>query len=198
MLGSLSSYLGRFNDLGIVDVCILTVLTCIVYVLANGFTYHLGTTTCLGARPLKDIMHEILPDWSRIVHVRDLVISTFFVPILFLHNKISFMVQLWYGFMLIIFVKAVSIFFTFIPPSNPDCHEKRYVNHCYHSSTSGHASLTVLLAMLYVQHGIFKKQQKMVFVIVVLYCFLILMTRAHYTVDICQAIVVTLLIMLYP
>jgi hypothetical protein len=192
------SYLASFNSLTVTDVCLLSVLTCVVYLLANGFTYHLGTTSCLGARPLKDILHEILPDWSKWVYVRDIVISTFFVPLLLVRNKVCFLVELWYGFLLIILIKAISIFFTFIPPSNPDCHEKRYLNHCYHSSTSGHASLTVLLAMLYVQHGVLKKQRQMVFVVVFLYCVLILMTRAHYTVDICQAVVVTLLITLYP
>ena len=169
-------------------------LTCIVYLLANGFTYHLGTTTCLGARPLKDIMHEILPDLSRWVHVRDIVLSTFFLPVVHLQDKVNFFVELWYAFMIVLCIKAVSIFFTFIPPSNPDCHEKRYVNHCYHSSTSGHAALTMLLAMLYIQHGLFKKNKIVVYVVVFLYCLLILMTRAHYTVDICQAIVVSILI----
>lgn len=171
----------------------ISIMTCLVYLLANGFTYHVFTSTKCG-RPLKDILHELLPDLSRYVHIRDIVLACLFVPIMFVKHKLTFLIDVWKAFMMVITVKAVSIFFTFIPPSNPHCEEKKYLNHCYHSSTSGHAALTLILAMTYIQHGLFEKQKHLVYITVFMYCILILMTRAHYTVDIVQAIVVTWLI----
>ena len=175
---------------------LVSVLTCVVYTLANGFTYHMMTCSYrCGSKPLHDVLHGLLPDWSHHVHIRDYVLAVFFVPFLLVRDKFTFVVQLWEAFMLIVLVKAVCIFFTFIPPSNALCDEKRYMNHCYHSSTSGHAAITLLLAMLYIRHGMFTKITPIVYVVVGLYCILILMTRAHYTVDICQALIITYLIM---
>ena len=44
----------------------LTILTCIMYLLANGFTYNIGTNHDIycGA-PLKDVFHDLLPDLSK-------------------------------------------------------------------------------------------------------------------------------------
>jgi hypothetical protein len=172
---------------------LLTILTCIVYLLANGFTYHIGTSKPCG-KPLQDVMHTLLPDLSHWVHIRDIVFTFFFIPIIYIHNKLAFFYDVWDNFMIIVLIKAVCIFFTFIPPSNPLCEEKKYLNHCFHSSTSGHASLCLLLFLMYIKHGVFTNYQLQVYTIVFLYCLLILMTRAHYTVDILQAIIVTTLI----
>lgn len=165
--------------------------TCILYCIANGFTYDHGVHNPCDVRPLQDTLHTFLPDLSRWVYVRDVILCMFFLPFFYVTNKWTFVQQLISGFMVVLLVKAVSIFFTFIPPSNPHCKEKKYVNHCFHSSTSGHASLTLLLAILYLQHGLFNEKEEIVYGIVLLYCIFILMTRAHYTVDICQALAIT-------
>lgn len=176
-----------------IETVLASVLTCIVYALANGFTYHIGTSRPCG-RPLMDVMHSLLPDLSHIVYIRDVVLVFFFIPILCIHNKFQYLFDVWDKFMLIILIKAVCIFFTFIPPSNPLCEEKKYINHCFHSSTSGHASLCLLLVIMYIKHGMFINNEIFVYIAIFLYCILILVTRAHYTVDILQAIIVTILI----
>jgi hypothetical protein len=168
-------------------------MTCLVYLLANTFTYHLGTSGHCG-KPLKDILHDMLPDLSRYVYVRDIVLIALTIPFLYIKQKLIFLYELWDSFMLVVLIKAVSIFFTFIPPSNPDCEHKKYLNHCFHSSTSGHASLCLMLFLYYIKFGLFQKYTFLTYVIVFLYCLLILMTRAHYTVDIAQAIVITILL----
>lgn len=177
------------------DDAIIIVMTCMLYCIANGFTYDHGVHNPCDTRPLRDMMHEFLPDLSKWVYVRDVVLCLFFVPFLCVTNKWTFMQDLLGGFMVVLMIKAVCIFFTFIPPSNPHCNEKKYINHCFHSSTSGHASLTLLLAILYIKYGLFSEKEELVYGVVFLYCILILMTRAHYTVDICQALAITWLAM---
>ncbi len=173
---------------------LLTILTCIVYFLANGFTYYLGTSDndygC-HSKPLKDVLHDILPDYSKWVHIRDVILVTFMIPIIFLKNKLLFLISLWDRFMLVIAVKAICIFFTFLPPSNQDCYEKKYLNHCFHNAVSGHTAFAMLLGIFYVRFGVFKEY---IYFIIALYCIFIIMTRAHYSKDILEAVILVYLI----
>lgn len=168
----------------------LTILTIAVYTLANSFTYYLGNSQCKQP-PLHDVIHNILPNLSDYVHVRDWILMLFFIPFLWTKQKKEFAEMLWSSFLLIVLVKAISIFFTYIPSSNPNCHEKNYLNHCHHNSTSGHASLCLMLIYYYVKFGVLNQSA---YVLVALYCILIAMTRAHYTVDIFQGIIISYLI----
>lgn len=173
---------------------LICIMTCITYMLSNGFTYDMLTKQPCG-KPLRDVLHELLPDISHWVHVRDVVLIALMLPFLNVVCKCNFIIDLVQAFSLVVLIKAVSIFFTFIPPSNPHCETKKYVNHCFHSSTSGHAAIIVILAFLYVKYGVFTEQKELVIIVVFLYCLLILMTRAHYTVDVIQGVVVSVLIM---
>lgn len=168
----------------------LTVLTIIVYALSNSFTYYIGNSQCKQA-PLHDVIHNLLPNLADYVHVRDLVLLLFFMPFFWVKEKTEFVKALWASFLLIVLVKAISIFFTYIPSSNPNCAEKNYLNHCHHNSTSGHASLCLMLIYYYVQFGALNQYA---YTLVFLYCILIAMTRAHYTVDIIQGIIISYLI----
>jgi hypothetical protein len=171
---------------------LLTILTCIMYLLANGFTYYIGTdiTSHCGA-PLKDVLHMFLPDLSKWVHARDALLIFFVLPIIFIKNKVRFILEFWDRFMLIVAFKAICIFFTFLPPSNPDCSQKKYRNHCFHNAVSGHTAFTLLLTIMYTRYGICNNY---IYIITALYFIFILMTRAHYTKDVLEAIIMTALI----
>lgn len=168
----------------------LTILTIIVYTLANSFSYYLGNSQCKHP-PLHDVIHSMLPNLADYVHVRDVVLLLFFIPFLWVKEKKEFVMCLWGSFLLIVLVKAICIFFTYIPSSNPNCGKKNYLNHCHHNSTSGHASLCLMLIFYYVQ---FRALSNLAYVLVILYCLLIAMTRAHYTVDIFQGLIISYLI----
>lgn len=174
-----------------------TIMTIIVYGLANYYTYCLGTSSECHERPLRDVLHDMLPDWSKYVYVRDVVMLFLLVPILLIKDKFGFFIDFWEVFMIVVLIKAVCIFFTFVPPSNPDCKEKKYLNHCYHSQISGHAAFVLILAFLYIEYGLFSSEimKWIVYVIVFLYCVLILVTRAHYTTDVISSIIVTWLLL---
>lgn len=168
----------------------LTILTIIVYTLANSFSYYLGNSQCKQP-PLHDVIHNLLPNLADFVHVRDIILLLFAIPFTWVKDKKEFIKSLWGSFLLIVLVKALSIFFTYIPSSNPNCHEKNYLNHCHHNSTSGHASLCLMLIYYYIQFGALNHYA---YILVILYCLLIAMTRAHYTVDIIQGIIISYLI----
>lgn len=172
----------------IIDIIIRSIMTFIVYSLANFYTYQIGTTIECTSKPLHDVMHNILPDLSKYIYSRDIVLLLFFIPVIFITFKCEFIYDLWHYFMIIVTFKAISIFFTFLPPSNPDCHKKKYINHCYHNQLSGHAALCQLLAILYIKYGLCNNN---IYIFVIIYCILILLTRAHYTTDIIQALIIT-------
>lgn len=167
-----------------------------MYLLANGFTYYIGTnqgtTHSHCGRPLRDVGHDILPDCSRWVNMRDVILVSFLIPILFIKDKSYFLYDLWDRFIIIVAFKAICIFFTFLPPSNPDCSQKKYLNHCFHNAVSGHAAFALLLGILYIRYANFPSLH--VYIFVLLYCIFILMTRAHYTKDVLEAIILVCLI----
>lgn len=177
----------------LLDIIIRSIMTLIVYSLAKFYTYKIGTTRECTSKPLYDVMHEILPDISKYIYYRDIILLLFFIPIIFISFKLDFLYDLWHYFTIIITFKAILIFFTFLPPSNPDCHKKKYMNHCYHNQLSGHASLCQLLIILYIKYGLFNEYM---YLLVILYCILILLTRAHYTSDIIQALIITNMLVL--
>ncbi len=173
------------------------IMTTITYGLANYYTYCIGTSSECDVKPLKDVMHDIIPDLSKHVYWRDIILVFLLIPFYFIQDKYGFITDFFEVAMIVVLVKAICIFFTFIPPSNPDCKEKKYLNHCFHSQISGHAALVLILAVLYINYGLFNTiiQQVIVYICVFLYCLLILLTRAHYTTDIVSSIIITWLLL---
>ena len=51
----------------------ITILTFIVYYIANSFSYKIGTEI-VKQEPLYDVLHEILPNLAANVHIRDYVL----------------------------------------------------------------------------------------------------------------------------
>ena len=178
----------------LLDLSLSAISTAAFYFLSNYHTYNIGTSgPC--APPLQDFFHEILPDLSASVKWRDIILPLFFIPILFVKDIRQFLYFFIKGFSYIITLKAITIFFTFIPPSNPRCAEKKEVNHCFHQMFSGHNSLIVLLCILYITY-IPNKSAHILFVLcTILYSVFILMTRAHYTVDVIVSYIVVILLL---
>lgn len=179
------------------EICSLifrTILTCIVYIMANYHTYSIGIQQ--NAPPLQDVMHDILPDLSRMPYIRDVILSLFLIPLFFISQKSIrqvFVFDLWNFFAIIITFKAITIFFTFVPPSSTFCHQTRQLNHTYHQIFSGHNSFVFLLFMLYVKHGFFKSSF-LNFIPFLMYSLLILMTRCHYSVDVLVSFIIVYLL----
>lgn len=170
---------------------LITLLTVIVYILAKSFSHKLGSI--VNHPPLYDVSHHILPNLSKYVYIRDYILILTLLPILFLKQTWIYIPEFWNCFMIIIFIKAISIFFTYIPSSHPSCQNPHFydLNHCRHQSVSGHAALFLLIGFLYIKAG-FNKY--FIYISIFLYCIIILTSRAHYALDVIHGILFTYLI----
>ncbi len=170
----------------------ITVLTCIVYYIANSFSYKIGTEI-VKQEPLYDVLHEILPNLSDNVHIRDYVLLMMIIPIIFLKNLWPYVPDLWNAFMIVVLIKAICIFFTYIPSCHPSCQNPSLIdlNHCHHSSVSGHSALCMILGILYIKGG-FNKW--IVGICVLLYSMLVVASRAHYLCDVIQGVLFAYLV----
>ena len=166
------------------------IMTLLVYGIANSFSIKIGTTVA-SEEPLYDVLHEFLPDLSKVAYIRDIVLIVLFVPLFSMKLEWSWIYDLIEQFQIVILIKAICIFFTYIPSSNTECSKKLQLNHCHHNSTSGHAALCTLLGLLYLKCGV---PVEFVFFGVLFYCLLIIITRAHYTTDVWQGVIISLLI----
>jgi hypothetical protein len=181
-----------------IDLVLLCISTAAFYFLSNYFTYNIGIASP-PTKPLFDVFHDILPDLSSYVSFRDLVIPLFFIPLVLLSwsslgNLVYEFVE---GFMYLVTLKAITIFFTFLPPSNTRCAEKRQLNHCFHQIFSGHNSFILLLCILltkYLPWNRYKHVVTIQWVATVLYSIFILMTRAHYSVDVILSYIIVFLL----
>lgn len=97
---------------------LITILTCIVYFLANLFSYKIGSER-LGEPPLYDVLHELLPNLANNVHIRDYILGAMILPVIFLKKLWIYIPDFWYSFMIVVLIKALCIFFTYIPSSHP-------------------------------------------------------------------------------
>ena len=176
------------------DLIIRTILTIVAYFCSNYHTYHIGILQ--NNPPLQDCLHDILPDWSRYPYTRDILLPLFLIPLCFVIDRATLHViifECWDIFLIIVTLKAITIFFTFIPPSNQYCHETRQLNHTYHQMFSGHNSFVLLLVLMYIKHGLMNSGP-MAFLPVLMYSIVILMTRCHYTIDVIVSYIIVILL----
>ena len=171
---------------------LITILTCIVYLIANSFSYKIGSHN-LCQPPLFDVLHELLPNLSKNVHIRDYILFIMVLPVLFIKKLWIYIPEFWNIFMIVVLIKAICIFFTYIPSSHPSCQNPTLLdlNHCHHCSVSGHSAFCTILALLYIRGGFNKL---IIWIIVLLYSILIIVSRAHYTLDVIQGVLFVLLV----
>ena len=141
-----------------------------------------------------DIFHEFTPDFHEYGGIVNLIPLLFLGTFLFTKGNVIW--EFAEKFLLLIFLRSLTIFFTILP-KHEDC-SKRFewstclVGQCYDKIFSGHTALTVLAALLLVRNGYVPKWLGAFFVF--LETILILLTRSHYSVDVVFAMVITYLV----
>jgi hypothetical protein len=140
-----------------------------------------------------DVGHEIMPDLSALVTLRDIILPLFLLPFIWVQEKKHFAKLAVEGFMYLVTLKAITIFFTILPPSNPECARKKRYNHCFHQMFSGHNSFVLLLCILYLKFLPPRQEtQAGLIAATISYSLFIIMTRAHYTVDVIVSYMIVL------
>jgi hypothetical protein len=141
-----------------------------------------------------DLIHEFTPDFHEYGGIVNLIPLLFLGTFLFTKGNLIW--EFAEKFLILIFLRSITIFFTILP-KHENC-SKRFqwstclVGQCYDKIFSGHTALTVLAALLLNRGGYIPTWLGILFVGVE--TLFILLTRSHYSVDVLFAMVITYLV----
>lgn len=141
-----------------------------------------------------DLVHEFTPDFHEYGGIVNLIPLLFLGT--FLVTKGNLIWEFAEKFLLLIFMRSLTIFLTILP-KHENC-SKRFqwstclVGQCYDKIFSGHTALTVLAALLLVRGGYIPQWLGILFV--TLETIFILVTRSHYSIDVFFAMVMSYLV----
>ena len=141
-------------------------------------------------KSVHDFFHELLPDWSDKEWILNFIVGACILPFIYLDTS----TQVYYTGMilLILLIRDVTINLTILP-KHKKCKNKDQDNWyneinggCYDKIFSGHFSVIYLLSLFYYSSGIITSIPLLV-TMNILFAFLIIITRSHYTIDIVMA-----------
>jgi hypothetical protein len=141
-----------------------------------------------------DLFHEFTPDFHEYGGIVNLIPLLFLGTFLFTKGNLIW--EFAEKFLILIFLRSLTIFFTILP-KHENC-SKRFqwstclVGQCYDKIFSGHTALTALAALLLNRGGYIPTWLGILFVSLEVLC--ILLTRSHYSVDVLFAMVITYLV----
>jgi len=141
---------------------------------------------------IHDFFHELLPDWSDKEWLINLVGLQHVLPFVFLNTS----TQLRFASMLILilFIRDITINLTILPKHKKCKHKHTWYETinggCYDKIFSGHFTVIYLLSLFYYTSGIITSIPLLV-TMNILYAFMIIITRSHYTIDIVMAFFVS-------
>jgi hypothetical protein len=145
-----------------------------------------------------DLFHEFTPDFHEYGGIVNLIPLLFLGAFLFTKGNLIW--EFAEKFLLLIFLRSLTILFTILP-KHENC-SKRFewstclVGQCYDKIFSGHTALTVLAALLLHRGGYIPTWLGILFVL--FETVFILITRSHYSVDVFFAMVITYLVYKSP
>lgn len=146
-----------------------------------------------------DLAHKILPNLShhKVLHLLyDGIAGVVLITPLFLNMLVFYL----YWFLLVA-IRGVANVMTILP-KDKSCEDADYtglrqllMGHCYDKIYSGHFATAVLLGILLWRSYPNHVSLWMVFLALLLYAFLILATRAHYTIDLLVSVFAVLAVL---
>lgn len=141
-----------------------------------------------------DVIHAFTPDFHEYGGIVNLIPLLFLGTFLFTKGNLIW--EFAEKFLLLIFIRSLTIFLTILP-KHENC-SKRFqwsnclTGQCYDKIFSGHTCLTVLAALLLVRNAYIPAWLGIGFT--VLETLFILLTRSHYSIDVFFAMVITYLV----
>jgi hypothetical protein len=143
-----------------------------------------------------DILHQITPDLHSWYGLNDIVLGLILVSFIFIPNNVSILEEFVAKFLLIMFVRALTIVSTILP-KHKQCESKlgwiqMIKGQCYDKVFSGHTAFVLLATLIYQREGIIG--WPLFFGLNIFNILSIILVRAHYTIDIILAIVITYLV----
>ena len=197
----------------IVSVCVIFVL--FLHITAMDFVYKKGKKFYRKSNiKIWDIIHSNFDDYSRFNYAKNMYLLLFLVPILFNLSKISvesfisFISEFFYKFMIIVFLRSLTIAATIFPKNCKfkvkkskniwsKIYNKIICGGCYDKIFSGHMSFGLLLTLLLFKYNFLELNvlNTLLFTIInVIHVLILGVTRSHFTVDMIVATYVTLFV----
>ena len=153
-------------------------------------------------KQLPDILLDNLPYYPNLVKYMDIILIMFFIPLVLSNNFVDDTILFFKFFSIILILRLLTSFVTLIPPIK--CRYKKsrssikkpinyLTGHNYDKIFSGHTSIILILIMIYYNKKIISKNKCFIlFIFNIIYSFLILITRQHYSVDVILAYIITI------
>ena len=153
-------------------------------------------------KQLPDLLLDNLPYYPSLVKYMDIILIAFFIPLTLSNNFINDSILFLKFFSIILVLRLITNFSTIIPPIKCRYNKSRaninkpinyLIGHNYDKIFSGHTSVILILIMIYSSRKIISKNKCFIlFIFNIIYSFLILITRQHYTVDVILAYIITI------
>jgi hypothetical protein len=141
-----------------------------------------------------DLIHAFTPDFHEYEGIVNLIPLLFLGTFLFTKGNLIW--EFAEKFLLLIFIRALTIFLTILPKHETCSKRFQWSNcltgQCYDKIFSGHTCLTVLSALLLVRNQYIPAWLGIGFTAIEILC--ILLTRSHYSIDVFFAMVITYLV----
>lgn len=144
-----------------------------------------------------DLLHHLTPDLSEYYKYNDITLICVMISFLFVPNSLSILKEFLGKFVLIMFVRALTIMSTILPkhetcPSQNLTWYQMIKGQCYDKVFSGHTAFVLLATLIYLRESIISFP---IFLgINAVNITSIILTRSHYTIDVILAIVITYLV----
>jgi len=164
--------------------------------LSNLFTITVGNRYYKDYNyPLFDLLHKFLPNLENIHYSVDIIAFLSLASLFYVYNyeiTVEFITKL----IVIMFIRSITIAMTILP-KNENCDDTLsfktfFLGGCYDKIFSGHTATTLLLTLIYYREHIINLSA--LSAINIINMFLIIATRAHYTVDVILSIFITITI----
>ena len=184
---------------------LLILLAIIIHIYVNYVTHNriINTITDHKQKPLFDIIHANTQNLTKYKYIPDYLAFVFLFPLIYTRDYDCINMFLKIGAIIVI-LRSLSILVTDLPKSDENCKQNKLKNynlffgHCYDKMFSGHAALTLLaLLTLYYHNKINHNQMTVLIFFHILYSFLIIITRSHYTVDVLISYFITIPLFYY-
>ena len=156
---------------------------------------HRGHTRMKNHPPLVDLVHDLTPNLSEWEPVLDYFIA---VPIVLLivmggGKRMAILDDFMGYFSVLLLLRCLTTVVTIFPRSNAKCLQqkgdidsplKAFSGTCYDKLFSGHTAFIMLLALIFAKHKLLPVPNVVLWAVTAAWGTAIIMTRAHYTVDV--------------
>lgn len=155
--------------------------------------FHIKNTTdnqTERRRPLKDIIMDNGPDLRSIKYIMNPLLIIFVIPYI-LKNRLDCLVDYLKIFSVIVSLRIITSTITEVPSSDPNCNTNeagifKYISgHCFDKIFSGHTACTLLLVLIAYDNDLITWNKYLIYqVLQIIYAFMLVFTKGHYSVDV--------------